>query len=192
MTTNRLDPRRAVALAVLSLLPLAHGGARAEEDTGTASATPPIAIPNARAPLAGVLAGGQPTAEQLRKAAAADYRTVIDIRLPGEDGALDGEAALVESLGMRYVHIPVAGGDDLTLENVTRLDAELDRDGAGPILFHCASGNRVGALLALRAAWLEGVEPEEALALGKEAGLTRLEPRTRELLGLSPAPAPQP
>jgi hypothetical protein len=56
----------------------------------------------------------------------------------------------------------------------------------------CASGNRVGALLALREFWLEDAEPEAALALGKAAGLTRLEPSVRLLLGLPPAPPATP
>jgi hypothetical protein len=52
-------------------------------------------------------------------------------------------------------------------------------------MVHCASGNRVGALLALRANRLEGASPEDALELGLDAGLTRLEPAVREALGLS-------
>ena len=40
---------------------------------------------------------------------------------------------------------------------------------------HCASGNRVGALMALRASQ-NGASAEEAMAAGKAAGLTRLEP----------------
>jgi protein tyrosine phosphatase (PTP) superfamily phosphohydrolase (DUF442 family) len=40
------------------------------------------------------------------------------------------------------------------------------------VLVHCASGNRVGAMLALRARWIEGKSAEEALAIGKAAGMT--------------------
>jgi hypothetical protein len=55
------------------------------------------------------------------------------------------------------------------------------------VLLHCASANRVGALLALREAWHRGAEPQAALAVGIEAGLTGLEPATREKLGLPQA-----
>jgi hypothetical protein len=54
------------------------------------------------------------------------------------------------------------------------------------VLFHCGSGNRIGAVLALQAAWLDGVAAEDALDYGRANGLTSLEPTTRELLGLEP------
>ncbi len=37
--------------------------------------------------------------------------------------------------------------------------------------------------MALRAHWLEGASAEEALELGRAAGMTRLEPAVREMLG---------
>ncbi|SVC09755.1 uncharacterized protein METZ01_LOCUS262609, partial [marine metagenome] len=47
---------------------------------------------------------------------------------------------------------------------------------------YCASGNRVGGLLALKAYWLDGVEPDDALEIGRQAGLTGLESAVQELL----------
>ena len=55
---------------------------------------------------------------------------------------------------------------------------------SGAVLVHCASGNRVGALIAIGAAKAGGMAPEAALELGKAAGLTSAEPRVRELLQL--------
>jgi len=49
------------------------------------------------------------------------------------------------------------------------------------VLVHCGSGNRVGALLALRAS-LDGADDEKALALGREGGLSSLEGVVRERL----------
>ena len=46
---------------------------------------------------------------------------------------------------------------------------------------HCGSGNRAGALLALREK-LNGAENGAALEFGREAGLTRLEPVVIERL----------
>lgn len=183
--TIRRGPACLLAAAIL----LSLGGARARAD-GAASQL--VALPNARIPESGMLTGGQPTAAQLEQAAAAGFRTVINLRADGEDGELAGEAAIVADLGMRYVRIPMSGPADLTEANARLLAETLDAEGAGPILFHCASGNRVGALLALKAAVVDGVPAEQALALGKTAGLTRLEARTREMLGLPPANAPSP
>jgi protein tyrosine phosphatase (PTP) superfamily phosphohydrolase (DUF442 family) len=93
---------------------------------------------------------------------------------------------------MSYVRIPVAGAADLTRINVELLDTALRvAEPAGRVLLHCVSGNRVGALLALRENWLYGASPEDALALGRAAGLTSLEPETRKLLGLEPPPDPR-
>lgn len=144
-----------------------------------------VPIPNARIPMEGVLSGGQPTREQIEAAAAAGFKTVINLRTGGEEG-FAWEAETVERLGMRYVTIPVAGAGGVSFENAARLDAALrESREAGPVLLHCGSGNRIGALLALRAASVEGKEPDEALRIGLDAGLTRLEGRVRELLGIA-------
>ena len=46
------------------------------------------------------------------------------------------------------------------------------------------SGNRVGALFALRAHWLQGLPAVEALAVGRRYGLTKLEPLVMQILAL--------
>lgn len=163
---------------------------RRETHAASTAPAPPLAVPNARLPLPGLLTGGQPPAEEIEAAAGAGYRTVINLRGEGEEG-FEWEPELVRKHGMRYVSVPIAGADGLTRENVKRVDAALDAGLAeGPVLLHCGSGNRVGAVLALRAAWLEGATPEEALALGKEAGLAGLEEQTRKLLRLAESPSP--
>jgi len=154
---------------------------------------PPVAIPNARTPIAGVLTGGQPSQEQIAAAGAAGYKTVINLR-PDTEPGFEWEPAAVKAAGMSYVSIPVAGAAGLTKDNVTKLDAALKEAAAkGPVLMHCASGNRDGAMLALRAAWIEGKDPAAALAFGKASGLTHLEPAVKTLLGIADPPtAPAP
>lgn len=170
-----------VAVAAFSTAAFAHdcgSGALA------AQATELLSIPGARIPMSGVLSGGQPTPEQIEAAADAGFRTVINLRIDAEKG-FEWEAEAVESLEMKYVSIPVAGAKGLTRETVERLDGALAEAAAtGPVLLHCASGNRIGAILALRAAWLHGADAEAALRLGLANGMTRLEPTIRELLGL--------
>lgn len=141
-------------------------------------------LPNGRQPLPGVLTGGQPTGEQLAAIAAAGYKTVISLRVPAE--APPPLADRARELGLRYVELPVAGAQDLTAEKVAELGKLLaDRD-AYPLAIHCASGNRVGAMLALEQAQVEGKDAREALAVGLAAGLTHLEAKVRELLSLPP------
>ena len=150
----------------------------------TAAATATPFIPNGRTPADGLLCGGQPAEDDLATAHAAGYRTVINLRADGESG-FAWEPDAVKAAGMDYVAIPVAGAAGLTRENAARLDAALKQASAkGPVIVHCASGNRVGALLALRAAWVQGADPATALALGKASGLAGLESKVRELLGV--------
>ena len=51
-----------------------------------------------------------------------------------------------------------------------------------PVLLHCGSGNRVGALLALAAFHVDGRPADAALQYGLDSGLTRLEPVVRDHL----------
>ena len=124
-------------------------------------------------PRAGLRTGGQPDARDLAQLRAQGVHAVIDLRAAGEERGFD-EAAEAARLGMAYVALPVAGKDDLTATNARALAALLAKHGDG-VLVHCASGNRVGALLALAAAQ-EGASPADALELGRQAGLRSLEP----------------
>ena len=138
-------------------------------------------VPNGRVPYEGLLTGGQPSPEQISEIAARGFNTVINLRTEAETPNTD--AAFVESLGMVYIAIPIGGAEDLNEENAERLAQALD-EAEEPILLHCGSGNRVGALIALKAYYVDGATAEAALAAGQDAGMTRLEPLVREKLGL--------
>ncbi len=158
---------------------------RAIETPPADSAADPLAIdiPNARRPWPGVLVGGQPTVEQFEAAARAGYRTVVNLRGPGEQGAWD-EVPKAAELGLRYEIIPIADTDGLSADNARKLAEIVDDPEALPAMVHCASGNRVGALFALKALHVDGENAEKALAIGREAGLTRLEEAVKERLNL--------
>lgn len=127
----------------------------------------------------GVTSAGQPDEAALEVFADAGYAAVIDLRGPEEDRGFD-QKAVVEDLGMHYVLLPIVGPDAVNFENAGKLDELLGQFDA-PVLVHCKSANRVGGLLALRAS-LNGVDDAAAMAHGKEAGMTRLEPVVRERL----------
>ena len=187
---NRLVRHSLATFAVLAFaVPAAYSGA--QHEAAALPAPSLLAIRNARVPIDGVLSGGQPTQAQVEAAARGGFRTVINMRTEAEQGH-EWEAEAVKSLGMRYVSIPI-DSKAFTRENVERFDAALrEALGEGPVLLHCASGNRIGAMLALRSGWLEEVEAETALKYGKASGMTRLEPAVRELLGLPPLEPPKP
>lgn len=135
-----------------------------------------------REPLPDVLTGGQPAQDDWRALAGQGVTTVVNLR-PREELPHRDEAAEVEAAGLRYHAIPVANAGDLTGAKARELWSLLQQ-ADGKVLVHCASGNRVGALLALAAAQAGGHAPEQALELGKRAGLGSAEPKVREHLGL--------
>ena len=138
-------------------------------------------VPNACSPSDGICTGGHPQPEHLRDAAQRGVRYVINLCPAAENPGYD-EAALVQSLGMHYVNIPVAGPPDITEAKARQLAAALTEAGEAPVLVHCASGNRVGALFALKAHYLDGADIDQALAAGRAAGLKTLEPAVRARL----------
>lgn len=134
-------------------------------------------------PTEGITAAGQPSVAGLSELAEAGYAAVIDLRTAGEDRGMDEETT-VEELGMDYISLPIAGRDDINFDNAKKLDRFLSKY-QGPVLVHCGTGNRVGALLALREK-LYGAGDEEALAFGKAAGMTSLESTAKTRLADNP------
>lgn len=129
----------------------------------------------------GRYSAGQPTAEQLQTLSAHGIGVVIDLRADAETPGLD-EAALVRSLGLDYHNLPVGGAAGLTRDNVQALDRLIADAGDRPLLLHCASSNRVGAMMALREAWLRGATSEHALEVGRTWGMKGLESDVNALL----------
>ncbi len=130
-------------------------------------------------PQPGLHTGGQPSPADLARLRTEGVRTVIDLRGSQEDRGYD-EAAEARRLGLKYIALPIAGKDDVTPANAKAL-GELLRAQEGDVLLHCASGNRVGALLAMDAV-ARDASRQEALELGRKAGLKSLEPVVVERL----------
>jgi uncharacterized protein (TIGR01244 family) len=131
--------------------------------------------------------GGQPSAEALAQLQSLGFKTVINLRTP-QDGALE-ERAAVEAQGLRYVNVPFTV-ETFSLADVEAVEKVLADPSAGPVLLHCHSSNRVGAMWAAIQV-RQGRGFDEALAAGREAGL-RSAPMVaalRRVLGLPPEPA---
>ena len=128
-------------------------------------------LPNARNPAPLVASGGQPTPGQLQAAVASGIRRVVNLRPPSEDAGFDEQAEAMR-LGLAYAVVPIAGAGDLNRANVAKFDALLNADPGTPVLVHCRSGGRVGAMAALRAGWLQGKAPPDAIEVGRRWGLS--------------------
>ncbi|HEX7119199.1 MAG TPA: protein tyrosine phosphatase family protein [Longimicrobiales bacterium] len=131
-------------------------------------------LANAACPVPEVLTGGQPTEEHLRVFSEQGYRTILDLRAPGEPRPYD-EPEAARRIGLEYVNLPVTP-DTLSDETFGRF-RQLMRDASKrPVVVHCASGNRVGVLLIPYLVLDEGKGMEEAVDAAMEAGL-----RSREM-----------
>lgn len=146
----------------------------------------PVAVPNYAVLRPGVATAGQPTLEALRQLKTQGFRTVINIRTEAEGPK--GEEEIVKGLGLRYVSIPVTP-ETLSLGDVRAVAKLLDDPEAAPVLFHCASSNRVGGVIAVIEG-LGGKSLDESEAVGRKAGLhsPAMVEAVRRLLASVPKP----
>ena len=133
-------------------------------------------LENPGQPLEYMATAGQPEEEHLRRLAEAGYRTVIDLRTCEEDPGFD-ESEMVRQAGMEYVNIPV-GHETIEDETFERFRELMKNPERRPVLVHCSSANRVGALLVPYLVLDERRTPEEAEEMASEVGL-----KTDELRG---------
>ena len=94
------------------------------------------------------------------------FATIIDLRTENEGTAEEKKS--VESAGMSYINIPVTGAG-INHEQLVAF-TRMIKKAQTPVLVHCASGNRVGAL------WTtyrlsKGINSEIAFEEGRAAGM---------------------
>ena len=123
--------------------------------------------------------GGQPTAEGFRQLAKMGVRTVVDLRA---EHIGDKEKEIVESLGMRSVHLPVLPGarpSDKQVLAFLKLAQDPDQK---PVFVHCQRGKfRTGILVAIYRIAVLSWPPEKAYAEAQSLGMAR-SPETRRLI----------
>lgn len=135
-------------------------------------------------PRGDLITAGQPAPEDWLRLRGRHVTTVINLRTDEEMEGRD-EAAEVAAAGLDYQRLPIADEADIDAAHADKLWQRIDA-APGRVMVHCASGNRVGALLAIGAARHGDMSPQQALEFGQRAGLTSLEPKVREVLGLPP------
>jgi len=126
-------------------------------------------VPNATQALPHLVTGGQPGPDQFRALREAGVEVVLDIRDPMEPRPFD-EAALLRELGMRYYNIPVVSGrvDDSVMAEILEV---LRREAGSSMLFHCASGNRVGGPMIAYLILDQKVAEDEAVMQAMRMGM---------------------
>lgn len=127
-----------------------------------------LGIANAVEAEPGLLIAGQPTAQQIKAAGKAGYRTVIDLRSRLEDRGFDEEKAAGKAK-LAYTNVEVTP-DTLTQSKVHYFLMML-REAERPVLLHCSTGTRSAALYY---SWLvleKGMPEEQALVQAQASGL---------------------
>lgn len=178
-STVKLSGLLFLSSLLFTTVSMAHNHAT-DEPNDSAETTSTLTIRNLIELSDNTFAGGQPDKTDLKLLSKKGVKTVVNVRGDGEFEEFD-EAKVVAANGMNYVHIPIDSKDALNKNNVKKFRQALDAS-QGNALLHCGSGNRVGALFALDAYWNQNKSAEEALTIGKEAGLTSLAEHVETLL----------
>lgn len=161
------------------LLTLTIGTANSSEVKPNVSSIAQLPIKNISNPVKYQFTGGQPTQEELSSLARLGIKHIINLRPKSEQTW--NEPLYVKLQGMKYHSLPVAGISDININNANQLDSMLDKYSNEGVYVHCASGNRVGALIALHQGSITR-NIDIAIEKGKRWGLTRLEPVVRDKL----------
>jgi len=117
----------------------------------------------------GVFLASKPEAADIEQAKKGGVVTVVNMRHASEHPDFD-EAALVDSLGLNYHNPAWNGPDELTDAKIDET-RELLRTAERPMLMHCSSANRVGAMWMAYRVLDEELDVEAAAAEAKVVGL---------------------
>ena len=117
----------------------------------------------------------------LEEAQALGFELVIDLRGSNEEG-VKAEQKRAEAIGIAYLNIPIIS-QTLNWDLVDIYTTAVDNAKHYPILIHCVSSNRSGALWALYRA-RKGIPAIIAIEEGRAAGLAGAEGVVRKMLDM--------
>jgi protein-tyrosine phosphatase len=151
----------------------AHAQMTADASTQHAMARASFGAPAEKLKLAGVsnagrvsemlLRGAQPSAQGLAELKKLGVTTIVDLR--GNSGPVAWERAQAESLGMRFVNIPVLGWSAPDDAKVAQFLKVVQQDPAQKIFVHCYYGeDRTGVMVATYRIAQQNWTPEQAAA----------------------------
>lgn len=115
--------------------------------------------------------GGQPAEADLQALAGQGFKSIINLRLPGEEQqplSPAEEGAKARELGLHYAHIPVSA-KNMKDEQVDQFRQELERL-PKPVFVHCKSGKRADAFVTMGLGANAGLSGEQALEEARQKG----------------------
>ncbi len=120
-------------------------------------------VPNAGKVSEMMLRGAQPSAQGLAELKKLGVTTIVDLR--GNRGPVAWERAQAESLGMRFVNIPVRGWSPPNDAQVAQFLKLVQEDPTKKIFVHCHYGeDRTGVMVATYRIAQQNWTPEQAAA----------------------------
>jgi protein tyrosine phosphatase (PTP) superfamily phosphohydrolase (DUF442 family) len=130
--------------------------------------------------LGGVFLASQPQPEDFEHAKDGGIKTVVNLR-HAEEVPFD-EAKVVTDLGMSYESVPFKKIEELTDEVFDRARGLMNDPARQPMMVHCSSANRVGAVWFAHRVLDGGISEDAALAEARRVGLKMpaYEARARE------------
>lgn len=109
-----------------------------------------------------IATAGQPSEEELVAVAHAGFEVVVNLALHGAEYSLLDERKTIESLGMRYIHIPVAWERPLR-SDLERFFETMDQLTSKKVFVHCAANKRVSVFMALYRQLRQRWSPDAAM-----------------------------
>jgi len=126
--------------------------------------------------------GAQPTEEGLRQLRAMGVKTIVSLRAHSPTPRRETRA-LVESLGMRWVSLPMRMYWRPTDEQVREFLRVVSEPANQPVFIHCQHGeDRTGSLVAIYRVAKQGWAPEDAYAEALALGMSGWNPFTRRMI----------
>jgi len=107
---------------------------------------------------------GMPKAEQMKAVAEAGTQIVINLAPATVRDALPNEDALVESLGMKYIHIPVDWNHPIR-QNLDDFFRAMDEHRDEKVLVHCQANYRASSFIMLYRVLRLGWKEEDAIPI---------------------------
>ncbi len=160
-----------LAVSLFSLLLFQPHQGVAQTDTPQAALTSRPDLPGYLEVTPQIGTGGQPTVAGFRHLAEMGYRTIVNMREPGEEGLdFQEQRRLAEDLGMKYYQIPFSGKEPKE-EPVSQFMALMEQLKEEKVFVHCRTGARVGAVMMCRRVLKDGVPIDQAEGEAGRIGL---------------------
>ena len=110
----------------------------------------------------GIATSGQPTENELFQIAEDGYEVVINLGLSDAEYSVSNEEQILQSMGIKYIHIPVEFGSP-KIEEYQEFVSVLNKNKKSKVLVHCAANKRVSAFIAIYRILSLGWEKEKAI-----------------------------